>query len=128
MATVVTSQIFTPELLRKHSDKIFVFGDNLTRTGKTGQAVIRDEPNAYGIVTKRKPSMSEDSFFSDRIDEMTIMCNDVDTLFLSTLNKTIIFPSNGIGTGLSELKLRSPAVWFKLKEMLNLYFGYYQPD
>jgi hypothetical protein len=44
---------------------LFVFGDNVLRFGKGGQAIIRSEPNAYGVPTKRKPAMSPGSFFHE---------------------------------------------------------------
>jgi hypothetical protein len=43
----------------------FVFGDNLLRFGKGGQAIIRDCPNAFGVPTKRKPAMTPGSFFTE---------------------------------------------------------------
>ena len=45
----VISENYTPELLRANPNKLFLFGDNNTRTGKGGQAVIRDEPNAVAL-------------------------------------------------------------------------------
>jgi hypothetical protein len=41
---------------RRHRDRLFLFGDNDARRGLAGQAVIRDEPNAVGLATKRSPS------------------------------------------------------------------------
>ena len=41
---------------RRHRDRLFVFGDNDARRGLAGQAVIRGEPNAIGLATKRSPS------------------------------------------------------------------------
>lgn len=53
----IAHEPYTPELLRANREKIYVFGDNMKRYGKRGQAVIRDEPNAFGVATKRHPSM-----------------------------------------------------------------------
>lgn len=53
----------TPEWLREHPEYIFVFGDNLQRWGKGGAAICRDEPNAYGFITKKYPSNRNDSFY-----------------------------------------------------------------
>lgn len=53
----------TVELCRNNPAKIFVFGDNLAGTGMAGQH--RKQPNAFGIPTKRYPSMHDGSFFSD---------------------------------------------------------------
>lgn len=56
---------YTPELLELNRDTIFVFGDNTQRVGRGGQAVIRGEPNALGIVTKRVGDMARTSFFEE---------------------------------------------------------------
>ena len=53
-------------LVRANADCVFIFGDNLLRKGTAGQASIRNEPNAYGVPTKKYPSMTEESFFSDK--------------------------------------------------------------
>lgn len=53
----------TKAYLRKHPDHIFVFGDNLIRKGKGGAATLRDEPNTYGFITKKKPNNSDGSFY-----------------------------------------------------------------
>lgn len=44
------------EDVRLNHDCLFVFGDNDAQTGRAGQAVIRGEPNAIGLATKRSPS------------------------------------------------------------------------
>jgi len=56
---------YTPELCSLNRDVIFVFGDNARRVGMGGQAVIRKEPNVYGIATKRIGDMHRDSFFRE---------------------------------------------------------------
>lgn len=56
---------YSEELCRAHPELIFVFGDNCRGVGRGGQAIIRYEPNAYGVPTKRVGSMSRGSFFSD---------------------------------------------------------------
>jgi hypothetical protein len=52
------------ELLQKYPNYTFVFGDNLKQTGYAGQALIRSEPNSFGISTKRLPAMSNDAFMT----------------------------------------------------------------
>jgi hypothetical protein len=56
---------YSVELCRQHPTVAFVFGDNLQRRGKAGQAIIRSEPNAVGVATKRLPSMHPTAFFRD---------------------------------------------------------------
>ncbi len=41
---------------RQHREYLFVYGDNDQRKGVGGQAVIRNEPNASGISTKKQPN------------------------------------------------------------------------
>lgn len=42
---------------RSNKNSLFVYGDNDIKKGKKGQAIIRDEPNAIGIPTKKYPSL-----------------------------------------------------------------------
>ena len=82
--------------------------------------MIRDAFNAYGIATKRTPSMDERAFFSDQPDEAIALFEDIYNL-LYTFHKyndvfnTIVLPADGLGTGLSEMPYRSP----KLFEWMN---------
>lgn len=62
----IQEEYFSIEQCLHNPDKIYVFGDNLIKKGLGGQAQIRNCPNAFGISTKRFPSMSLDSFFSDK--------------------------------------------------------------
>lgn len=57
----------TKEYLDSNPNKIFVFGDNLTRRGKGGAAALRDCPNTYGFITKKFPANIDQAFYS--IDE-----------------------------------------------------------
>lgn len=51
------------EFLRNNPDCIFVFGDNLERRGKGGAAMLRDEPNTYGFITKKRPMNADSAFY-----------------------------------------------------------------
>jgi hypothetical protein len=64
------AKILSPPMCRRYPEKIFIYGDNLKAFGKGGQAIIRDEPNAFGIPTKRYPSWDDWAFFSDKEDEI----------------------------------------------------------
>ena len=76
MIIEVEDRNYTPLMLRDKPEKIYVFGDNMKRYGKRGQAVIRDEPNAFGVATKRHPSMYDWAFFSDKDDEFECVIDD----------------------------------------------------
>lgn len=120
----ITTELYTKSLLRQHPDKIFVFGDNMKRYGKGGQAVIRDEPNAFGIATKRYPSRDDWAYFSDKEDEKEFVLQDLRNLYKLAQHKTIVFPEAGIGTGLAEMEKRSPVIWNMMCEVLLKHFGF----
>lgn len=120
----ITTELYTKDLLRQHPDKIFVFGCNMKRYGKGGQAVIRDEPNAFGIATKRYPSREEWAYFSDKEDEKEFVLRDLRNLYKLAQHKIIVFPAAGVGTGLAEMEKRSPMVWKTMCEVLLKHFGF----
>ena len=124
MNTEITAEFYTKDLLRQHSDKIFVFGDNMKRYGKGGQAIIRDEPNAFGIATKRYPSRDDWAYFSDKEDEKEVVLQDLRNLYKLAQHKTIVFPAAGVGTGLAEMEKRSPMIWKTLCDVLLKHFGF----
>ena len=63
---VVQEAWYSIEQCKANPRSIYVFGDNLLRVGEAGQASIRSCNNAIGIATKKKPSMLDSSFFSDK--------------------------------------------------------------
>jgi hypothetical protein len=63
--------IVTKEFLDKNKDAIFVFGDNLTRKGYGGAAALRDHPQAYGFITKKRPDNHDLSFYRPHEYEIT---------------------------------------------------------
>lgn len=99
-----------------------MFGDNLAGWGKGGQAVIRDEPNAVGIPTKHRPSWDEDAFFTDadldrfRAAAARPFCRLRDHLHAGG---TVIWPSDGIGTGRAQLEERAPRIWACLQRAIE---------
>lgn len=114
-------QHITRSIVRANPNKIFLFGDNLIGIGYGGQAKeMRGEPNAIGIPTKKKPSMSPDSFFTD--DEYDDNIKAMDKAFDKIPdNHTIVLPMAGLGTGLARLPQRAPKTFeylcSKLMEM-----------
>jgi hypothetical protein len=109
--------------LRNNPDKLYLFGDNCLRTGLGGQAKeMRGEPNAVGVRTKKKPSMSEDSFFTDDDLELfkMMMVLDLDRPFRHIQNGgSVVIPTDGLGTGLSQLPERAPKLNLFLLQMLE---------
>ena len=117
---VKTQKIITVEDARANPDTIFVFGDNLIGKGKRGQAVIRDEPNAIGIPTKRLPSMNDDAFFGqDVAEEKAAITTAINKIMVARKSgKNVIFPEDGVGTGLANLQDKSPEVYAHLQSEL----------
>lgn len=111
------------ELVRNHPDKIFVFGDNLQRRGLAGQAVIRCEANAFGVPTKRAPSMVQTAFFSDQPDEFAAVLDALRRLYVISREKPVVFPAAGLGTGLAQMATRSPRLYEQMCNILSTHFG-----
>lgn len=104
--------IITREYVKNNPDKIFVFGDNDDKDGFGGQAKeMRGEKNAIGIPTKKKPSMDVDSFYTDAEYETNKKkINLAVNAILKEIKegKTIVFPSQGLGTGMAMLDKKAP--------------------
>lgn len=97
-------------LCRQCPDLIFVFGDNLLGFGKGGQAIIRSEPNAFGVPTKRRPAMTPSSFFRDESeDDLDAVLRAIQQLWVYVeRGRTIVIPVNDEGNpslGLERAKL-----------------------
>lgn len=113
--------------LQANPNVLYVFGDNLLREGMGGQAgEMRGEPNAVGWPTKRKPTMSEDAFFTDSdedfIDVWNAVENDIDRIIKHLIDGGIlVVPSDGIGTGLSQLPERAPEMHKKIEEIIDFW-------
>ena len=115
---LLSAKMYSVSLLRKNPDKVFIFGDNLKGYGKGGQAIIRDEPNAIGIPTKKAPSMNPGSFFTDV--EYAANKQAIDQAFTKIpRGKTIVVPKDNIGTGKAQLKQKAPKTWLYLQEKLK---------
>lgn len=104
---------FTVELVQNNPHLLFIYGDNLERRGKRGQAVIRDLPNTIGIATKHSPSMRAEAFFKGENKEYLIIDREMRRLeeaLDSGVYTGAVLPTNGLGTGLAELQRRAPKV------------------
>ena len=98
--------------LQANPDRVYLFGDNLLRIGMGGQAgAMRGEPNAIGVATKKAPGMADRDFFTDA--EYSANCAQIDhdltrAFEAKTRGRVIVIPSDGLGTGLSEMPTRCP--------------------
>ena len=125
---VVQEAWYSIEQCKANPRSIYVFGDNLLRVGEAGQASIRSCNNAIGIATKKKPSMLESSFFSDKeYDKLEpFLKKEIDkivSIMFSDNLDTLVFPIDGLGTGLSKLPQMAPKVFLALSALLYKTFG-----
>jgi hypothetical protein len=111
--------------LRANPEQIYVFGDNVQRKGLGGQAYeMRGEPNSFGIPTKWFPKMTPEAFFwdsqRDKIEPI------LDPLYLHLIRilkegRTIVWPEDDIGTGMSRMNVYAPKIWAELRDIrINL--------
>lgn len=123
---------YSPALLRAFPNCTFVFGDNLLGFGKGGQAIIRDEPNAFGIPTKRKPAMTPGSFFREgNEDDMDAVLDRIGALWsILKAGRPVVVPVTeqgeiSLGLERAELRQRAPTIYKAIethvKEMSDAY-------
>ena len=111
--TISEVKKMTPELLKANRDKVYLFGDNTKRTGKSGQSIIRDEPNAHGIPTKKSAKV----FWTD--DTYDANTKAIDKAFDSIPEGEIVIPKDGLGTGRAKLKENAPKTFKYLESKLK---------
>ena len=109
--------------LREHKDWLFLFGDNLQRKGRGGQArEMRGEPNAVGIITKRLPTYDNDAFLRDSDFEWWSMVIEADFANLRAFLKlggVLVIPEDGLGTGLADMPHACPKLFAHLQAKLQ---------
>jgi hypothetical protein len=101
---------------------MFIFGDNDCRFGKKGQAVIRDEPNAFGVPTKKHPSYKKESYYTDEeyIANVQKITNAINRIVKESVNYDCVFiPENDLGTGLADLPNKAPKTFAFLMGRIN---------
>lgn len=105
---VAYQDYITREDVRSNPEIIYLFGDNLEKKGRGGQAKeMRGLPNTIGIPTKKSPTMDDAAFFTD--DEFTANKAAIDEAFASIPKGVqVVIPSAGLGTGYAQLKERAP--------------------
>ena len=107
-------------MLRDNPNTLFVFGDNMVQQGFGGQAkAMRNEPNAVGIPTKNAPGMLPKDFFRDRDFEKAKPRIEAafDRLWQHIKKGgEVVWPEDGIGTGLADLENKAPKIWFLIED------------
>lgn len=109
---VITQKMIYRSDLRNNPECVYVFGDNVQRVGKGGQAKeMRGEPNAVGVATKWTPGIDPYAYVFDYdLEDFTVLIDlDFSSLFQHAKEgKLIILPEDGLGTGLALLKENAP--------------------
>lgn len=111
---VIWQNMITRDDLTINQGARYLFGDNVKRTGVGGQAaVMRGEPNAWGIATKWAPSARVKDYFSDdQYDDIAgiLKVDFAEPLDWVTRGGILIVPARGLGTGLAKLAASAPRV------------------
>lgn len=118
---------WTLDDVRNNTNKIFVFGDNNARLGKSGQAIIRDLPNSMGIRTKKGPSNKAAAYYKDSEFDQNYknILEDILSIKKEAIDgMTIVFSDGGYGTGLAHLKNKSPKTFEYLCRQLKEHFNF----
>lgn len=117
MSKVIYVKYYDRPLIRSFPDTLFVFGDNMARRGYGGQAAVaRGEPNAVGIPTKWVPTSAPEAFFSDNDFTKVIPTIDAEFLRLTLHPGKVVWPADGIGTGLAQLVSRAPQIFYYIEK------------
>ena len=121
MPLILQSRIYRADL-RANRTVLYVFGDNPQRMGLGGQAgEMRGEPNAVGVVTCSLDTPWTDD---DAEHQCALIDADMAPLFDALRHgEMIVFPLDGIGTGIADLERRSPLTWAhltaRITELMN---------
>jgi hypothetical protein len=116
---------YTKQDLRNNPKIFYVFGDNEERIGNGGQAgACRDEPNAIGVAT-----LSFRREWSDRMSDVWRQCRVIRRDFTPILQNlqvgnTVIWPADGVGTGIANLPEVSPRTFAYLQRLVNVMLEY----
>lgn len=127
MKVTLMKEWYTQKMCIDNPDCLFIFGDNMIGKGMGGQAIIRQAPNAFGIPTKRLPSRYASAYMSDKQDEYAAINSRLELLkeVLANEYDEIVFPLDGLGTGLAEMPTRSPRLFHFLNTELFKEYGVY---
>ena len=117
MPLIDQSRIYRTDL-QANPQVLYIFGDNEARVGSGGQAgEMRGEPNAIGVATLKAPG----TFWN--ANETARQCRIIDEDLRPAIaalhdGKIVVFPLDGIGTGIAELERRAPETFDHLQRKL----------
>lgn len=131
MPLEIFDRYYTRDLVSKMPECYFIFGDNVERRGKKGQAVIRGLPNALGIATKWRPSLDPDAYFCDYQLSRTKPILEADLNAVERVLKegrVVYLPSAMIGTGLSKLVTNAPKTFAYVDDIFKRLYSRYRDE
>jgi hypothetical protein len=112
------------EDVKNHPKYMFIFGDNDVEKGEKGQAIIRKCPNAFGIPTTKFPNNNDSSYYTDEEleENKRKIKHAIKKIMKESSNyDALIFPKDGLGTGLAELPKRAPKTYKYLNKAIQKY-------
>lgn len=114
---IFQSRIYRADL-KANPDVFYVFGDNERRVGLGGQAAeMRGEPNAIGVATLAAPGVFWTATDTER--QCGVINRDLTRVIVAlNRNQIVVWPMDGIGTGLARLRDRAPATFAHLQEQV----------
>ena len=117
MTLLFQSRIYRADL-RANPSVLYVFGDNPQRVGFGGQAgEMRGEQNAVSVATC---SLTEPYSDANATAQCALIDADMAPLFAALrASEIVIFPLDGIGTGIADLASLSPKTWAHLQHRIE---------
>lgn len=113
MPIILQHRIYRADL-QANPHILYAFGDNEIRKGLGGQAYeMRGEPNAIGIATLYAPGRYWTEAEAAR--QCAVIDADMAPLFDALRHgELVVFPLDGVGTGLANLQTASPTTFTHL--------------
>lgn len=107
MPLILQKRIYRDDL-KANPSVSYIFGDNEKRVGLGGQAgEMRGEPNAIGVATLCAPGQYFNARDTDR--QCTVIDRDLEPVRKALRDgKIVVWPMDGIGTGIAQLKELAP--------------------
>lgn len=117
---ITQEEWYSVEMANANKNTLYVFGDNSIYKGQAGQATIRYCSNSIGIPTKKFPAVHEDAYFCDDEEDRKEMSEAIERLFQEAQNyEILVFPKDGLGTGLSKMPEKSPILFQELCDWIE---------
>ena len=122
-----TNKIITRDKIKQNPEVLYLFGDNIIRRGLGGQAKeMRGEDNTLGIISKKYPSNTSESFFYDEdfylwLEHFSADIKNLAEKINSGKYKALVIPQ--IGVGLADLPNKAPKIWKYLKTTLDSFYN-----